>query len=69
MLTDKEVFEKLKAYDRKRRFGGVVFPTVRRVFSSLIASEIVNVQPMTLPTGLDSFFNFTYGKDKEKENS
>lgn len=33
-------------------FDIVAFPMVRRVFSRLLANEIVSVQPMTLPTGL-----------------
>lgn len=35
-----------------------VMPAVRRVFASNIASEIVSVQPMTMPSGL---LNFMYG--------
>ena len=33
-------------------FDIIAFPMVRRVFSRLLANEIVSVQPMTLPTGL-----------------
>jgi len=33
-------------------FDIVAFPMVRRVFSRLLANEIVSVQPMSLPTGL-----------------
>lgn len=34
------------------RFDTVAFPIVRRVFSRLLASELVSVQPLALPTGL-----------------
>ena len=33
------------------QFSTVVFPIVRRVFSKLLANEIVSVQAMNLPTG------------------
>jgi hypothetical protein len=33
-------------------FDTVAFPMVRRVFASLLANEIVSVQPMNLPSGL-----------------
>ncbi len=33
-------------------FDIVVFPMVRRVFSRLLANDIVSVQPLNLPTGL-----------------
>jgi hypothetical protein len=42
-------------------FAAVAFPLVRRVFGSLIANEIVSVQPMSLPSGLIFFLDFTYG--------
>ncbi len=34
------------------RFDTVAFPIVRRVFSRLLANEIVSVQPLALPSGL-----------------
>jgi hypothetical protein len=39
-------------------FAAVAFPIVRRVFGSLIANEIVSVQPMSLPSGLIFFLDF-----------
>ena len=42
-------------------FAAVAFPLVRRVFGSLIANELVSVQPMSLPSGLIFFLDFTYG--------
>ena len=41
-------------------FAAVAFPIVRRVFGSLIANEVVSVQPMALPSGLIFFLDFTY---------
>jgi len=42
-------------------FAAVAFPLVRRVFGSLIANDLVSVQPMSLPSGLIFFLDFTYG--------
>jgi hypothetical protein len=42
-------------------FAAVAFPIVRRVFGGLIANELVSVQPMSLPSGLIFFLDFTYG--------
>mgnify|MGYP003949513369 CR=1 FL=1 len=40
-------------------FAAVAFPLVRRVFGNLIANELVSVQPMSLPSGLIFFLDFT----------
>jgi len=45
-------------------FAAVAFPIVRRVFGGLIANELVSVQPMSLPSGLIFFLDFTYGTTK-----
>tara|TARA_R110000824_G_scaffold123214_4_gene280773 strand:- start:8756 stop:10561 length:1806 start_codon:yes stop_codon:yes gene_type:complete len=42
-------------------FAAVAFPIVRRVFGSLIANDLVSVQPMSLPSGLIFFLDFTFG--------
>jgi len=42
-------------------FAAVAFPIVRRVFGNLIANDLVSVQPMSLPSGLIFFLDFTYG--------
>ena len=42
-------------------FAAVAFPLVRRVFGNLIANELVSVQPMSLPSGLIFFLDFTFG--------
>ena len=41
-------------------FAAVAFPIVRRVFGSLIANDLVSVQPMSLPSGLIFFLDFTH---------
>ena len=41
-------------------FASVAFPIVRRVFGGLIANQLVSVQPMSLPSGLSFFLDFTY---------
>lgn len=42
-------------------FTNVAFPIVRRVFAGLVANEIVSVQPMSLPSGLLFYLDYTYG--------
>src|SRR5690606_33591008 len=42
--------------DSSGSFETVVFPIVRRVFSKLLANEIVSVQAMTMPIGKLFFF-------------
>jgi len=41
-------------------FAAVAFPIVRRVFAGLIANQLVSVQPMSLPSGLIFFLDFTF---------
>ena len=40
-------------------FAAVAFPIVRRVFGGLLANDVVSVQPMSLPSGLIFFLDFT----------
>lgn len=42
-------------------FTNVAFPIVRRVFAGLVANEVVSVQPMSLPSGLLFYLDYTYG--------
>lgn len=44
-------------------FAAVAFPIVRRVFAGLIANDLVSVQPMSLPSGLIFFLDFTTSGD------
>jgi hypothetical protein len=41
-------------------FAAVAFPIVRRVFGSLVANDLISVQPMSLPSGLIFFLDFTH---------
>jgi hypothetical protein len=45
-------------------FAAVAFPIVRRVFGALIANDLVSVQPMSLPSGLIFFMDFTHSTAK-----
>ena len=45
-------------------FAAVAFPLVRRVFGNLIANDLVSVQPMSLPSGLIFFLDFTIGNTR-----
>jgi len=44
-------------------FAAVAFPIVRRVFAGLIANDLVSVQPMSLPSGLIFFLDFTFSDE------
>ena len=46
-----------------RGFQNIAFPIVRRVFGGLVANELVSVQPMSLPSGLLFYLDYTYGTD------
>lgn len=53
-------------------FGGVLFPMVKRVFATTIASQLVPVQPMSPPIGVIPIIQPTYGvsyllHEKQKE--
>ena len=45
-------------------FAAVAFPIVRRVFGGLLANDLVSVQPMSLPSGLIFFLDFTKGNKR-----
>tara|TARA_B100001123_G_scaffold74689_5_gene84297 strand:+ start:19323 stop:21122 length:1800 start_codon:yes stop_codon:yes gene_type:complete len=45
-------------------FASVAFPIVRRVFAGLIANDLVSVQPMSLPSGLIFFLDFTFNSTR-----
>ncbi len=46
-----------------RGFSNIAFPIVRRVFGGLIANELVSIQPMSLPSGLLFYLDYTYGSN------
>tara|TARA_Y100000593_G_scaffold16118_1_gene31912 strand:- start:6309 stop:8174 length:1866 start_codon:yes stop_codon:yes gene_type:complete len=45
-------------------FASVAFPLVRRVFGGLLANDVVSVQPMSLPSGLIFFLDFTHNRQR-----
>mgnify|MGYP005990648177 CR=1 FL=1 len=45
-------------------FAAVAFPIVRRVFGGLVANDLVSVQPMSLPSGLVFFLDFTVAENR-----
>ena len=45
-------------------FTNIAFPIVRRVFGGLVANELVSIQPMSLPSGLLFYLDYTYGADE-----
>ncbi len=49
-------------------FAAVAFPIVRRVFAGLIANELVSVQPMSLPSGLIFFLDFSFDRQRLGNN-
>ena len=46
-----------------RGFTNVAFPIVRRVFGGLVANDLVSIQPMSLPSGLLFYLDYTYGSN------
>lgn len=42
-------------------FDNLAFPMVRRVFGRTLGTDLVNVQPLELPTGLLRYIDYNYG--------
>lgn len=42
-------------------FSNIAFPIVRRVFGGLVANDLISIQPMSLPSGLIFYIDYTYG--------
>ena len=51
----------LSSSDKMAGFTNIAFPIVRRVFGGLIANELVSIQPMSLPSGLLFYLDYTRG--------
>ena len=49
-------------------FSNIAFPIVRRVFGGLVANELVSIQPMSLPSGLIFYLDYTYGTSQGSPN-
>jgi hypothetical protein len=53
----------LSASGQVQGFSNIAFPIVRRVFGGLVANELVSIQPMSLPSGLIFYLDYTYGSN------
>ena len=42
-------------------FTNIAFPIVRRVFGGLVANDLVSIQPMSLPSGLLFYLDYSIG--------
>ena len=52
-----------------RGFSNIAFPIVRKVFGGLVANELVSIQPMSLPSGLLFYLDYTYGSNRSEEHT
>jgi hypothetical protein len=59
-----EVLKESSSDANIKGFQNIAFPIVRRVFGGLIANELVSVQPMSLPSGLLFYLDYTFGTKK-----
>ena len=63
-LLENQAAELLRESNNSGDVGGftnIAFPIVRRVFGGLVANELVSIQPMSLPSGLLFYLDYTYG--------
>jgi len=66
--------DKPRQYDGLPSFGSIVMPMVRRIMPSVIARDLVGVQPMTMPSGMfgdisggvEPTFSYRYDTDDDK---
>ena len=57
MLNEESLTQNVAGYNK------IAFPLVRRVFGQLLASELVAVQPLSLPSGLLFFLDFKFDRN------
>ena len=57
MLNEESMTQNVAGYNK------IAFPLVRRVFGQLLASELVAVQPLSLPSGLLFFLDFKFDRN------
>ena len=50
-------------------FSNIAFPIVRRVFGGLVANDLVSIQPMSLPSGLLFYLDYSYGSNVGGEDT
>ena len=58
LINEESVTNQVAGYNK------IAFPLVRRVFGQLLATELVAVQPMSLPSGLLFFLDFKFDRSK-----
>jgi len=46
--------------------GTIIIPKVKRIYSSLLAKDVVGVQPMSTPSGIDCRLKVRYGNRDNK---
>lgn len=63
---DEEIFKGIRRLKTLRDWRGI---TVREVKPTLFAQEIVSVQPMTMPSGLLFWLDYTFSGSNNKEGS
>jgi len=51
-------------YSEARGFDNVAFPMARRIFSSVVAQDLVTVQPLSAPKGMLFYMDFKYDSKK-----
>jgi len=66
MNTIKEFRAIINEYKTRRLT--LILPQAQQVFPSLIASEIVSVQPMSLPTGILFYLDYQYSSSIKKKS-
>ena len=44
-----------------------IFPGTKRIFPSLIANQMITVQPMSLPSALPFYLDYTFGSGSKNE--
>ena len=63
-----EVLKESSEVSDIKGFQNIAFPIVRRVFGGLIANELVSVQPMSLPSGLLFYLDYTFANANKAGN-
>jgi len=46
-------------------FSSVTFPVIKRVAPTLVAQQLVSIQPMTAPSGLLFYMDYAYGSGSQ----
>jgi hypothetical protein len=63
------VFKDLNEFCEKIDLSKIILPLFRRVMPTIIANEIIGVQPMTAPVGIASSLKSQYAHSKPKNKS